>query len=64
MKDKFEITETEKNILCFLRTRKPYEVVTLRMDKDGKSDFWRVRVEQDLVITSLGIEELPPKRNQ
>lgn len=57
-KDDFQATETEKNIIFFLRTRKPYEVVTIRMDREGKPDFYLVNVEQKLVITSLGIEEV------
>lgn len=52
------ITEAEKNLLCFLRTRKPYEVVNIHFDRDGKPDFYLVNVEQKLIITSLGIEEV------
>jgi len=63
MREEFKITEAEKNILCLLRTRKPYEVITLRMDKNGDPDFWRIRIEQDLLVTSLGIEEIAPKRS-
>ena len=62
MKDEFKPTETEKNILCFLRTRKPFEMVKLFCDINGRPDFWRVEVRQDLVITSLGIEEIACKK--
>lgn len=58
MKDIFNVTETEKNLLFFLRKRKPYEKVTIQMDRDGKPDFYLVNVEQKLIITSLGIEEV------
>lgn len=64
MKNSFEATETEKNLLVFLRTRKPFEVVTIKFDREGKPDFYLVNVEQKLVITSLGIEEVPAKYKQ
>ncbi len=51
-------TEAELNLLVFLRTRKPYEVVTIKFDREGKPDFYLVNVEQKLIITSLGIEEV------
>jgi len=53
-----QLTEAEKNMVCFLRSRKPYEVVTIRFDRNGKPDFFLVNVEQKLIINDLGIEEV------
>jgi hypothetical protein len=54
-------TEAELNLLTFLRLRKPYEVVTIHFDRDGKPDFYLVNVEQKLVIDCDGIKELRNK---
>jgi hypothetical protein len=51
-----QVTEGEKNLLCFLRSRKPYEVVTIKFDREGKPDFYLVSVEQKLTITDIGIK--------
>lgn len=53
-----KITDAEENLLMFLRTRKPYEIVKIHFDREGKPDFYLVNVEQKLIITSLGIEEV------
>jgi hypothetical protein len=53
-----QLTEAEKNMIVFLRTRKPYEVVKIQFDREGKPDFYLVNIEQKLIITSLGIEEV------
>jgi hypothetical protein len=56
-----QTTEAEKNLISFLRTRKPYEVVTIRFDREGKPDFYIVNTEQKLVITDCGIKEVSTK---
>jgi len=56
-----QLTEAEKNLIFFLRTRHPYEVVKIRHGKDGKADFYFVNTEQKMIINNLGIEECPIK---
>lgn len=56
------LTEAEKNLLMFLRTRKPYEVVTIRYDKEAKVPYYLVHTENKLVITETGITEIIIKR--
>lgn len=51
-------TEAELNLLSFLRIRKPYEVVTIRFDKEGKAGFYLVNTEQKLIINEEGIKEV------
>ena len=53
-----QITEAEKNVIFMLRTRKAYEVVTIRFDRNGKPDFYLVDVQQKLLITDEGIKEV------
>ncbi len=53
-----DITEAEKNLLVFLRTRKPYEVVTVRHDKNAQVPYYLVHTENKLVISDTGIEEI------
>lgn len=55
------ITEAEKNLLMFLRTRKPYEIVTIRYDKEAKVPYYLVHTENKVVITDMGIEEIVVK---
>jgi len=55
-------TEAELNLLMFLRTRKPYEIVTIRYDKEAKVPYYLVHTENKLIINDKGIEEIIVKR--
>ncbi len=52
------ITEAENNLITLLRTRKPYEVVTIHFDRDGKPSEYIVDIKQKLVISDEGIREV------
>lgn len=64
MKNEFKITEAEKNLLCFLRTRKPFEIVRIRYNKEAKVEYYLVNTEQKLVIDDLGISEVAIKERE
>lgn len=51
-------TEAEKNLICMLRTRKPFETVTIHINADGKPQYYMVKLEQRLEISDKGIKEL------
>ena len=51
-------TEAELNLLVFLRTRKPYEIVTIRYDKEAKVPYYLVHTENKVIISDTGIEEI------
>jgi hypothetical protein len=52
-----EPTAAELNLLVMLRLRKPYEVVTIKFDHNGKPNLWRINIEQNLIISDEGIKE-------
>ena len=45
-----EITANEITIIKLLRELKPFEVIEVRKDRDGKPDFYLVRREQKIIL--------------
>lgn len=46
-----QITENEQTIIEFLRSAKPYEVITIRKDKQGLYDKFIVNREQQIILS-------------
>jgi len=52
-------TETEKNLLCFLRVQKnPHQLITIRNSREGEVEHYVVQSEQKFIITESGIEQV------
>ena len=45
-----EITANEITIIKLLRELKPFEVIEVRKDRDGKPDFYLVKREQKIIL--------------
>ncbi len=53
-----DITEAENNLITLLRLRKPYEVVTIHFDREGKASEYIIDIRQKLIITDEGVKEV------
>jgi hypothetical protein len=56
-----QISIAEMNLLCFLRTRKPHEVVMIRYNGEATAPYYSIMSECKMVIDGSGIRELPVK---
>jgi len=61
---KMQITPAEMNLICFLRTRKPYEVVMIRYNSEAVAPYYSIMSENKMVIDNGGIRELPVKERE
>jgi hypothetical protein len=61
---KMQITAAEMNLICFLRTRKPHEVVMIRYNGEAVAPYYSIMSECKMVIDNGGIRELPVRERE
>ena len=48
-----QLTENETQLIQILRELKPYEIVEIKKDKDGKPDFYIIKRETKVFFTKI-----------
>jgi hypothetical protein len=48
-----QLTENEKEIISIIRELKPFEVVEIKKDREGKPDYYLVKREQKIILTTI-----------